>query len=539
MVTRSTLNSPRWLALSLIGLLGLCGTFVIGYATAWGPVVFSDAAGYIMIAGNVLSGRGLGSIEASGRFRVLSMQPPLFPLVLAGLGSFGINLAEAARWLNAVLFGMTIVVIGLPLFWYSRSLLIAFVGCILMLIFPVMITVFSTAMSEPIFFVVSITGLFSLLAYLERRKITFLILSALMAGLAFLTRYIGIAYILAGGVSLFIFSPNSWKRRIPEIIAYLVVSIMPVAVWMFFSGTTSFRQVQAGVNYWERLNAARLEFVNLLWNWIPFAAKLPAYHYRIKLFVLVALALSMLSATTLALRKLSKESSRQRRNLQDVQWFGALVIYLVTFLIALAAAYISANPALDLDDRQLSSAYPLLVLLFLVTCHIISQAWRSQKWLGALPAIGLLIFAVAFLPENLKIVSAYHHEGEGYLSVRWRNSATIRVARNFPSTIPLISNEHTACSFWVGRPCYPLGEVVNEEPLSVYSRFGDDLEDPAQAAFRQQGAALILFDTIRWQLDPLYFEKTPQRLEALTSGLRVYGDYWDGTIYFYPTGQNQ
>jgi len=104
-----------------------------------------------------------------------------------------------------------------------------------------------------------------------------------------------------------------------------------------------------------------------------------------------------------------------------------------------------------------------------------------------------------------------------------------------PADIPLISNENSLLEFWLDRPVYPLPEVVylNPEPFDV--PFGNRTDDEIQQVFRQQGAALVIFDTIRWQLDVLYFEHTPERLDGMLNGLRVYGDYSDGAIYFYPT----
>ena len=46
--------------------------------------------------------------DPDGTFRFLSYYPPLFPLSVSALGVFGADLAQAARWLNALLFALLV-----------------------------------------------------------------------------------------------------------------------------------------------------------------------------------------------------------------------------------------------------------------------------------------------------------------------------------------------------------------------------------------------------------------------------------------------
>jgi hypothetical protein len=54
-----------------------------------------------------------------------------------------------------------------------------------------------------------------------------------------------------------------------------------------------------------------------------------------------------------------------------------------------------------------------------------------------------------------------------------------------------------------------------------------------QTIFRDQNAALVLFDTAYWEFYAIYGEKAHQRMKAFTEGLNLYADYRDGAIYFY------
>ncbi len=92
----------------LIILLALMGSIMIYYSTVWGPWVYSDSTEYIVSARNLLQGHGLGLFGASGAFHPLSLHPPFYSLVLSLFGAFGADLVTTARWINVVLFGLTI-----------------------------------------------------------------------------------------------------------------------------------------------------------------------------------------------------------------------------------------------------------------------------------------------------------------------------------------------------------------------------------------------------------------------------------------------
>ncbi len=75
-------------------------------------------------------------------------------------------------------------------------------------------------------------------------------------------------------------------------------------------------------------------------------------------------------------------------------------------------------------------------------------------------------------------------------------------------------------------------ELSRLEPLSVFTRYGDG-DGERQRLFREDGAALVLFNSAFDQFSSLYPQRSQERLEALTDGLNVYSEGNDGAIYFY------
>jgi hypothetical protein len=82
------------------------------------------------------------------------------------------------------------------------------------------------------------------------------------------------------------------------------------------------------------------------------------------------------------------------------------------------------------------------------------------------------------------------------------------------------------------RAAYDLPEIQRAERLPNFDRFGDG-NTPEERVFREEGAALVLFDSIRGQLYGIYREDAESRLEVLTQGLQLYLAGNDGAIYFY------
>jgi hypothetical protein len=134
--------------------------------------------------------------------------------------------------------------------------------------------------------------------------------------------------------------------------------------------------------------------------------------------------------------------------------------------------------------------------------------------------------------RGLSIARQDYSTGIGYMASVWRDSPAMARLRQLPADVPIISNETTAVTFLTGRPAYALQEIYQDQPQTPFRVYGSGA-DAAQAAFRQKGAALVLFNTTLHEDFAMYGDQVDERLAALTDGL--YCDYQgeDGAIYFY------
>jgi 4-amino-4-deoxy-L-arabinose transferase-like glycosyltransferase len=94
-----------------------------------------------------------------------------------------------ARWLNIALFGLTILLLGVTIYAYTKSSWLSIIASSLFFCMPIMVDVFSGAMSEPLFLFTGLCSICLILFYLRNNRIILLIISGFASGLAMLTRY--------------------------------------------------------------------------------------------------------------------------------------------------------------------------------------------------------------------------------------------------------------------------------------------------------------------------------------------------------------
>jgi len=532
-------NGHTLIPIGLIVILGIIGFLLILYATQLGPWAYSDSTVYIVSARNLLAGRGLGIVKPSGTLDPLSHFPPLFPLTLSALGLFGIDLVVAARWLNALLFGSTVLMVGVFLNSLTGWPLLSIAVSVVILTSPVLLDLHSGAMSEPLFFFTGLMSLFLMVFYLKSGKRTWLISTAIAAGMASVTRYIGSAYLITGVLSLLLVRRCAFKRRIADILVYSLVGGLPMILFLGWLNSPSIQshprlyQFNTG-NLWFSLIPVRKAIVNELLGWIPFADQLPPFSYRTKLVIVSVIAFLFLFLIAVGIRR-RQPARKDWRIHNGFLSICVFILFIIPYIGMMTFAYLYAwpKPGSGLGERMFSPVYlALLVSIFLVWFFLCSSI-TIRVWHNIVPITASFLLVASSIPNSFATVRSLHNDGRGFTSKSWRASETIEALKGIPPETFLISNEEEAILFHTNRPAYDIPELRRSEPLPSFQRFGDDDESNVQRLFREQGAALVLFHTINVHFYPLYHEDVDQRLKAFTMDLYLYGEYADGAIYFH------
>jgi hypothetical protein len=191
------------------------------------------------------------------------------------------------------------------------------------------------------------------------------------------------------------------------------------------------------------------------------------------------------------------------------------------------------SPTPDVDGRTILPILPALIVTLISIGYILVRSWPGVLWIRLVAAICVIGTIAGYLSIGIEPLRRLHENGAGYTSPTWRKSATIQAAMSLPADIPLISNEPIAVLFYVGYWPHELSVTGEPGVPSSYTRYGDGA-DEMESIFRDQHAALILFDTIYAQIGGEYQGETQARVQALTNGLTVEFKGNDGAIYTYP-----
>lgn len=522
-------------------IIAILGLIAILYATHWGPWIKSDSTGYIAVARNLLSGHGLGLIRASGEFVYTAHVPPAYMLLLAMWGWANVDPVMGARVTNAILFAVSLWGLGTYLYYSTRRILLSTSVSLVLLTSALMIYLYSGVMSEGLFLTLVVGSLLFLLHFLHTGKFSHLCTASILCGLSIVTRYIGISLLLAGPLVILLLSKKKWTRRIREAFIFVVLGIAPIILWMIWLETikSSARIVDYDISgLWDRLEPLRGAFVDFFWEFIPTTNLITNISYRVKIVGLLALVASFIAT----LMVMSLKKPRQKKVLQNLDP-GYLVsltfsVFAACYLFALTLSFLFTQPTPDLSGRILSPVYVAVwvsVFSSLFTYADLHGKTRAIRY-SPLLLTGLVI--ISYLPMSYAKLESLHDNGEGYTNKRWQTSETVQAIMEIPPSAAIITNDSDAILLLLNRPSYDLPEILLDEPKEVFLPLGDDPTNGIERIFREEGAALVLFKPIEWQLKPIYGDDTQARIQSLTEGLTVFFDSYDGSIYFYPAPES-
>ena len=156
--------------------------------------------------------------------------PPGFTLLLAGLGKLGVDPLTGARVVNALAFAGIVLLVGVVVRRPTGSVPAGVVAAVLAAAASDLLALSASALSEPLFILLGVAGLALLAAYLDQPRPALLAGASALVAAAFLTRYVGIALIVAGVAGLL------WRRRWVAAGVFGMVTVAPVAAFLLWAG---------------------------------------------------------------------------------------------------------------------------------------------------------------------------------------------------------------------------------------------------------------------------------------------------------------
>jgi hypothetical protein len=271
----------------------------------------------------------------------------------------------------------------------------------------------------------------------------------------------------------------------------------------------------------------------IFWSWFPYQEHLPSYSYTLSRNILILLiVLIFLLVSLIVFKKLIFRKSALVSPLGFTFAF-LWIIFIIGNISLLAVSFIFTNPLPDLNPRTLLPVQFGLVFALLALFSSAINEFHLPIAVGWSFACLVLILIFPNAKASWNIISQYHQYGAGYTNRDWHNSTTLRSLQGLPSNIPLISNQSAALLLLADRSAYDFCTLPCNQPEQL--RYGDNLADPIQQIFREDGAALILFyPYCGVQFEPWY-ANTLAQFNSLTQNLTRFFSSCDGVIFFYPS----
>jgi len=449
-------KSPRASFLTF-ALLALSGTFLILYATPQGMGIFDDSIAYIAGARSLLAGQGYREAWLASNQPVTHF-PPGFSSILALVGLSGLDPLRGTRFVNALIFGANIFMLGLIGWRMTKSKGAGIVLAVLFLVNGQLFRVHTTAMSEPlyIFFTLAAFLAFSQYFVLERQgrtSVKFLIFAAVFTAFAYLTRYAGLALFAALLVSLLILQ-HTWRKRLTSAGIFLAGFIPFVLAW----GIRNRLLAENATNRTLVFHPITAENIQLgIGNFANFI--LPVEVWRRELIKVPNLFAAILAVVVLALlvwvllkglKKFFKPSAEMPEVLSFIS-----VLYIFAYL----SSIIASMTLFDASTKfQLRIVAPVYVSLLIMLVYLGWWLWQKQKIVLIL--FSLTVFALSLYGFS-DTLTQLRKGGQGYASFQWFDSDAMKFLRTLPEGARIYSNETAAIYLYTNRPGYVLPDLID------------------------------------------------------------------------------
>jgi hypothetical protein len=469
--------------LILLLILALVGGVALLVATRWGIGVSPDSILYISAARALLAGHGFSLQSPGGGYDPITHFPPLYSGILAVIGLTGVEVGLAARIINVLVFAASIFLVGYLLNHWSdqRAKWIVLAGVVLLLASWVSLEIHLMAWSEPLFIFLGLLSLVVLGRDLDSPETRFLLVAAILTGLAFLTRYAGAALLATGMLGLFLFSPMPILKRFFRACWFGAVSLIPIGLWLLrnslLNGSAAGRQFIFHAPGKAQLSQALTTLAS--WLLIPDTART-----LVKVVVVLVVGLGIFAAILYGRERKAAGSSVMGKASATPGAIKLLGLYLLVYagFLVFSISFIDANT--PLDGRILSPVFVFgLILAGYAAIEVSHLPFSRKGWIKLIAGIAALAFCILYLLRGSNLIIQSYSGGIGYSSTSWRNSETLKGLTQIPKGVTVYTNIPDGVFFLTGQPVYGLPsryESMNRRANPEFSQELMEIRDLSQ-----------------------------------------------------------
>lgn len=428
--------------------IGLVGFVMVLLGTPDGAVVSTDSATYVGVARNIVDGLGVtepftqvldpftpAEALAFDGAAPLMLWPPLYPLVLAIPGLFGIDPTSSAAAVNglclaAAAFLVVVLTFRLATGPATLRLRAGAIAGVALLVPYVSLQTYLFALSEPLYTALSVGAIFALATYLRSPGARPLAALTLLASAAALTRFIGLALVATSVVAVFALASGERARRIRHA-AIAALAAVPTIVWSLYSSSQAERSVlRVG---WHPPDRSDLEgMVRTATEWfVP-----PGAPTALRLVVLAAVVAVAAVAIVATVRGGSKKAPGSAALVACWLYVAAYVGFLLASVTLLEDRFV------PLEGRQLAPLWPVVVVAITAGA---ARWWRRDRPRVVVAAAALVAVALAGTGLYLAVDSGERlAEGPPTLAEEAGGDEVDDFLADLPAEVVLFSNSPAA-----------------------------------------------------------------------------------------------
>ena len=441
----------------------------------------------------------------------------MFPAVLGVIGRMGVDPMVGARWLNALIFGANVALVGLLAYRITKSYWLGILGALVLSVSPVMLQVHTSVWSEPMYIFFGFLALGLITRYVRDPKGILVLAAGFAAGLAFLTRWTGAPLVGVCALAILLTSGTSFRKRLVMCGLFTALSCLPLGLWILRNAFTAGTAANRVVAFHPITTDLLMEAVYSVYGW--FVPEPLWSVFRLRYFVV--LLLSGCALGVVILRKYVTQAPAA-----EYPWKPPYVIFVfigayVAFVVTSISFFDASTP---FDDRILSPVYvaELLLVLWLL---------RGCLWLGNGKAVVKVIvtaagifLAVSYVGRGTLWAVVRSKNGGGYTRRQWQESKLVQKVASLAPAATVYTNDP--------RPLYILtGKLVPSLPAKL-----DPTTGAAQNDFREEigrvEKVLREKDGFLAYFRESAFPSIPSEEELLhLLPLEVVERYEDGTLY--------
>lgn len=453
----------------------VCGFFIVYLFTHHSSIgVSPDSVVYTSAARNLYYH---GKLEAYNHMPLVDF-PVLYPLFLS-LSLFIARLDPVVTGgiINGLLFGAVIYMCGFIMKQIIRSRLVKWALLLGLMLSPALLDIYTMLWSETLFIALSLLFIILTAWYFKKPSIPPLITIAVCAGLACVTRYAGVTFILTGCFLIFFHLPLRIKKRLTHSIVFGLVSSS------FFIANLIRNACITGTFTGNREKSVTSFFTNLyyygkvLYYWLPFMKNSEGL---VTVFAVVFLVISI------AIMVWRIRTNYNHESYQNIAMAFGIIYILFIVITASISRYETIN------NRLLVPAYaPLLLVAVYAFGRLSFKLMFFRKTLTIILLAGaFILFISSQALESYSMYQEFNTWGiPGYTDDGWRNSPITQYLKQHPQVFtpqaPVYSNAHEAAYFTADVAAESLPHTVDKEDVETfitteahYLLWYDHIDDP-------------------------------------------------------------